>query len=76
MEERALDDGEAGPIEAAYGAWTSPILVDDLVAEVVRLAEPWVDGDDVYFAAQWRWNGRWNGCWNVERIHKEAERRR
>ncbi len=46
----AGEDGSAeGPIEAPYGSWASPIRVEDLVADVVRLAEPWVDGDDVYW---------------------------
>jgi dipeptidyl aminopeptidase/acylaminoacyl peptidase len=49
MEERPLDDGDPTPVETPFGAWSSPILVDALVDEVVRLAEPWVDGDDVYW---------------------------
>jgi dipeptidyl aminopeptidase/acylaminoacyl peptidase len=32
-----------------YGSWPSVIGVDDLVASVVRLGEPWIDGDDVYW---------------------------
>ncbi|MGZ9277012.1 MAG: hypothetical protein ACXW4L_07820, partial [Candidatus Limnocylindrales bacterium] len=32
-----------------YGSWPSVIRVDDLVASVVRLGEPWIDGDDVYW---------------------------
>ncbi len=32
-----------------YGSWPSPIRVEDLVGEVVRLGEPWIDGDDVYW---------------------------
>jgi dipeptidyl aminopeptidase/acylaminoacyl peptidase len=38
-----------GPRVAPFGSWSSPIRVDDLVEDVVRLAEPWVDGDDVYW---------------------------
>ena len=34
---------------APYGSWRSPIRVDDIVADAVRLAEPWVDGDDIYW---------------------------
>ncbi|MEA2606042.1 MAG: hypothetical protein QOI00_799, partial [Chloroflexota bacterium] len=34
---------------APYGAWTSPIRIDDVVGEVITLAEPWVDGDDVFW---------------------------
>ena len=37
----------AGPTERPYGAWISPIRIDDLVGGVIRLSEPWVDGDDV-----------------------------
>ncbi len=32
-----------------YGSWPSPIRVDDLLVDVVRLSEPSVDGDDVYW---------------------------
>ena len=32
-----------------YGSWPSPIRIDDLVGDVVRLGEPWIDGDDVYW---------------------------
>jgi len=38
---------EAGPKHRPYGEWMSPIRIDDLVGSVVRLGEPWVDGDDV-----------------------------
>ncbi len=34
---------------APYGAWTSPIRIDDVVGDVITLAEPWVDGDDVFW---------------------------
>jgi dipeptidyl aminopeptidase/acylaminoacyl peptidase len=34
---------------APSGAWRSPIRPEDLVAETVRLGEPWVDGDEVYW---------------------------
>jgi dipeptidyl aminopeptidase/acylaminoacyl peptidase len=37
------------PTVAPYGSWRSPIRIDDLVTEVVRLGEPWIDGDDVYW---------------------------
>ena len=49
--ERPLDadtDADA-PAETPYGEWWSPISVDDLVADVVGLAEPWIDDDDVYW---------------------------
>jgi dipeptidyl aminopeptidase/acylaminoacyl peptidase len=32
-----------------YGSWPSPIRIDDIIGEVVRLSEPWIDGDDVYW---------------------------
>jgi len=38
-----------GPIAAPYGSWVSAIRVEHLVGETVRLAEPWIDGDDVYW---------------------------
>ena len=34
---------------ASYGTWSSPIRIDDLVGDVIRLGEPWIDGDDVYW---------------------------
>ncbi len=37
------------PAVAPYGSWRSPIRVDDLVGDNVTLAEPWLDGDDVYW---------------------------
>jgi len=40
---------EPEPIVVPYGAWRSPIRIDDVVGEVVGLAEPWLDGDDVYW---------------------------
>ncbi len=39
------DDRPALP----YGSWPSPIRVDDLVSDTIRLGEPWVDGDEVYW---------------------------
>lgn len=32
-----------------YGTWPSPVRIDDLVVDVVRLGQPLVDGDDVYW---------------------------
>jgi dipeptidyl aminopeptidase/acylaminoacyl peptidase len=32
-----------------YGSWPSVIGIDDIVAATVRLGEPWIDGDDVYW---------------------------
>ncbi len=40
---------DSRPTAAPYGTWASPIRVEDLVADIVRLAEPWLDGDDVYW---------------------------
>jgi dipeptidyl aminopeptidase/acylaminoacyl peptidase len=39
----------AGPATLPYGSWPSPIRIDDLVGEVVRLSDPWIDGDDIYW---------------------------
>jgi dipeptidyl aminopeptidase/acylaminoacyl peptidase len=45
-----LDDADAArPTVAPFGSWVSPIRAEDLVADIVRLAEPWLDGDDVYW---------------------------
>ncbi len=61
LEQRPIEDGPAewaelgeapvppGSTVAPFGSWVSPIRVDDLVADVVELAEPWLDGDDVYW---------------------------
>ena len=49
-EVESVDTAEAsGPLERPYGSWSSPIRIDDLVGGVVRLSEPWIDGDDVYW---------------------------
>ncbi len=40
---------QIGPVTLPYGSWPSPIRVDDIVADAVRLSDPWVDGDDVYW---------------------------
>ena len=47
--EPAIEPVEAGLITLPYGSWPSPIHLDDLVGGVVRLSDPWVDGDDVYW---------------------------
>jgi len=39
----------AEPLVAPYGSWPSPISIDALVAGTVRLGEPLIDGDDVYW---------------------------
>jgi dipeptidyl aminopeptidase/acylaminoacyl peptidase len=44
-----IEDAEPGPPTVPYGAWPSSIHVDDLIVDAVRLSEPWVDGDDVYW---------------------------
>jgi dipeptidyl aminopeptidase/acylaminoacyl peptidase len=46
-----VESGEpaAGPPALPFGSWPSPIRIDDLVGDVVRLSEPWIDGDDVYW---------------------------
>ena len=36
-------------IVAPYGSWRSQVRVDDVVADVIILGEPWIDGDDVYW---------------------------
>lgn len=37
------------PAIAPYGAWTSPIRIDDVVGDLIGLAEPWLDGDETYW---------------------------
>jgi WD40-like Beta Propeller Repeat. len=39
----------ANPAIAPYGAWASPIRIDDVAGSVIGLAEPWLDGDDTYW---------------------------
>jgi len=34
---------------APFGSWSSPISSDDLVSQAVRLGEPLLDGDDIYW---------------------------
>ena len=45
----ARDLTMADPVIAPYGAWSSSIRVDDVVGDVIDLAEPWLDGDDTYW---------------------------
>jgi dipeptidyl aminopeptidase/acylaminoacyl peptidase len=40
------------PTVAPYGSWRSQIRIDDVVGDVVRLGEPWIDGDDIYWIEQ------------------------
>src|SRR4029077_12701495 len=40
------------PTIAPYGSWRSQIRIDDVVGDVVRLGEPWIDGDDIYWVEQ------------------------
>ena len=38
------------PVEIApFGAWRSSIRIEDVVGDVITLAEPWIDGDDVFW---------------------------
>ena len=32
-----------------YGSWPSPIRIEDLLGDTVRLSEPWIDGDEIYW---------------------------
>ncbi|MEO8438573.1 MAG: S9 family peptidase [Chloroflexota bacterium] len=34
---------------APFGAWRSAIRIEDVVGDVILLAEPWIDGDDVFW---------------------------
>ena len=34
---------------APYGSWKSPITSDLIVSDFVRLAEPFFDGEDIYW---------------------------
>lgn len=40
---------ERDPTIAPYGAWASPIRIEDVVGDVIGLSEPWIDGDDTYW---------------------------
>ncbi len=39
----------ADPAIAPYGAWGSPIRIDDVGGDLIGLAEPWLDGDEIYW---------------------------
>ncbi len=39
----------AQPTVLPFGAWPSPIRLDDLLGDTVRLGEPWIDGDEIYW---------------------------
>ena len=32
-----------------FGAWPSPIRIDDLLGDTVQVGEPWIDGDEIYW---------------------------
>ena len=34
---------------APFGTWRSPIRIEDAVGDVITLAEPWIDGDDIFW---------------------------
>jgi dipeptidyl aminopeptidase/acylaminoacyl peptidase len=42
-------DPVTDPAVAPYGTWASPIRIDDVVGDLIGLAEPWLDGDDTYW---------------------------
>src|SRR5258708_7732867 len=42
-------DPQPEPVVAPYGAWRSPIRVEEVVGDVILLNEPWIDGDDIFW---------------------------
>lgn len=44
-----IEPVETGPVALPHGSWPSPIRIDEIVGEAVRLSDPWIDGDDVYW---------------------------
>jgi dipeptidyl aminopeptidase/acylaminoacyl peptidase len=40
---------ETGPTAMPYGSWPSPIRIEDIVGDLVRLSDPWIDADDTYW---------------------------
>ena len=42
-------DPQPEVVVAPYGAWRSPIRIEDVVGDVILLAEPWIDGDDIFW---------------------------
>ncbi|MDH4142186.1 MAG: prolyl oligopeptidase family serine peptidase [Chloroflexota bacterium] len=42
-------DMKRAPAIVPYGEWPSPLRIDALTVDSVRLGEPWIDGDDVYW---------------------------
>jgi dipeptidyl aminopeptidase/acylaminoacyl peptidase len=42
-------DPQRDIVVAPYGAWRSPIRIEDVVGDVIQLAEPWIDGDDIFW---------------------------
>jgi dipeptidyl aminopeptidase/acylaminoacyl peptidase len=44
-----MTEPSAEPTVAPYGSWRSPIRIDDVVGDTITLAEPWVDGDEVFW---------------------------
>ncbi len=46
---RHHDHPRADPVTAPYGSWRSPIDIELVAGTAVRLAEPRLDGDDIYW---------------------------
>jgi dipeptidyl aminopeptidase/acylaminoacyl peptidase len=45
----AIEPVETGPEPLPYGSWPSPIRIEDVIGDVVRLSDPWIDVDDIYW---------------------------
>ena len=45
----ASPEDVAQPSVLPFGAWPSPIRIEDLLGDSVRLGEPWIDGDEIYW---------------------------
>ena len=43
------DEGPGAVEVAPYGSWRSSIEIEDVAGSAIALAEPWLDGDDVYW---------------------------
>ena len=43
------DDQRDDRPRAPYGSWPSPLRIEDVLSDTVRLGEPWIDDDEIYW---------------------------
>ncbi len=49
VDETSPDEPRDDRPRVPHGSWPSPIRIEDLLGDSVRLGEPWIDGDEIYW---------------------------